>query len=323
MSTPISDQSVDELHIQLGLLQTIDVGLIVLDKEYRITLWNTFMENHSGLLHTDLYQKKLFESFPKLSTAWFKHKIDSVFLLNNRSFITWEQSPYLFKFKSYRPLTGDAPHMYQNITIIPISSPSGKIENIGILIYDVTDAAMGRLAMEAANIKLRELSQIDQLTGLYNRGYWESCLKQEYQRFFRIEVASSLLIIDIDHFKKVNDTYGHPAGDEVIRRLSKALLEVTRTTDRVGRYGGEEFVILLVGTNAQQAQSVVKRLQERINKLTVNHHEHNICFTLSMGLTEISKTFQNHEQWIHLADQALYQSKQNGRNQVTIINAKE
>lgn len=323
MSIHITNQSVDELHLQLGLLQTIDVGLIILDKEYRINLWNTFMENHSGLSHTDLYEQKLFELFPELSAAWFKHKIDSVFLLNNRSFITWEQRPYLFKFKSYRPMTGDAPHMYQNITIIPLSSPSGEIDHVGILIYDVTDAAMGRLAMEEANIKLKVLSQTDQLTDLYNRGYWESCLKQEYQRFARVEAPSSLLMIDIDHFKKVNDTYGHPAGDEVLRQLAKVLLEVTRTTDWVGRYGGEEFVILLIGTDAQQAQFVVKRLQERIDKLTVHHLGHDIRFTLSMGLTEINSAFKNHEQWIHMADQALYQSKQNGRNQVTTINVKE
>lgn len=323
MSIPTFDKSVDQLHLQLGLLQTIDVGLIILDKEYRINLWNTFMENHSGLLHSELYEKKLFECFPELSSTWFKHKIDSVFLLHNRSFITWEQSPYLFKFKSYRPLTGDAPHMYQNITIIPLSSPSGEIEHVGILIYDVTDAAMGRLAMEQANIKLTELSQTDLLTGLYNRGYWESCLKQEHQRFARTKAPSSLLMIDIDHFKKVNDTYGHLVGDDVIRQLAKVLLEVTRTTDRVGRYGGEEFVMLLIGTDVQQSQFVVKRLQERINNLTIHHLGHDIRFTISMGLTEINSAFKNHEQWIQMTDQALYQSKQNGRNQVTTINAQD
>lgn len=323
MSTDISDQSVEQLHLQLGLLQTIDVGLIILDKEYRINLWNTFMESHSGLLHTKLYSKNLFELFPELSSAWLRHKIDSVFLLNNRAFITWEQRPYLFQFKSYRPITGDAPHMYQNVTIIPLSSPSGEIDHVGILIYDVTDAAMARLAMKAANLKLRELSQTDQLTELYNRGYWESCLKQEYQRFQRIKVTSSLLIIDIDHFKKVNDTYGHPAGDEVLRQLAKILLDVTRTTDQVGRYGGEEFVMLLIGTDSQQAQVVVNRLQKRISDLTVHYHGHDIRFTLSMGLTEINSEFKNHEQWIHMADQGLYQSKNNGRNQLTINNIKE
>lgn len=321
MSTQETDQSIEDLHLQLGLLQTLDVGLIILDKSYRITQWNTFMENHSGVLHAELYNKVLFGAFPELSSSWLKHKIDSVFLLNNRSFITWEQKPYLLKFKSYRPLTSDAPYMYQNITLIPLSSPSGKIEHIGILVYDVTDAAMGRQALEVANTRLKQLSQTDLLTGLYNRGFWENCLQEEFQRFTRVDLTSSLLMIDIDHFKKVNDTYGHPAGDEVLRQLAKTLKDVTRLTDRVGRYGGEEFAILLLGTSATKATHVVKRLQERINSLTVTHYEHNINFTLSMGLTEISSKFENHEQWIHMADQALYKSKLNGRNQVTTLKA--
>jgi diguanylate cyclase len=323
MSITISDPSIDEFHLQLGLLQTLDVGLIILDQTYHINLWNTFMENHSGLLHTQLYKRNLFERFPELSESWLKHKIDAVFLLNNRSFITWEQKPYFLKFKSYRPLTSDAPYMYQNVTLIPLSSPSGKIEHVGILIYDVTDAAMGRRALEAANIKLKRQSQTDQLTGLYNRGFWESCLQQEFDRFARTPLPSSLVMIDIDHFKKVNDTYGHPGGDEVLRQLATILTEVTRTTDRVGRYGGEEFGILLVGSDAYQAQSVITRLQQSVDSLTVSHYNHDIRFTLSMGLTEISHTFKSHEQWIHMADQALYQSKQNGRNQVTTINAEE
>jgi diguanylate cyclase (GGDEF)-like protein len=321
MSTHELDQSIEDLHLQLGLLQTLDVGLIILDKAYRITLWNTFMENHSGFLHTQLYNKVLFDAFPELSSPWLKQKIDSVFLLSNRSFITWEQRPYLLKFKSYRPLTSSAPYMYQNLTLIPLSSPSGKIEHIGILVYDVTDAAMGRQALEIANAKLEQLSQIDLLTGLYNRGFWESCLQEEFQRFTRVDSPSSLLMIDIDHFKKVNDTYGHPAGDEVIRQLATTLKDVTRLTDKIGRYGGEEFAVLLVGTSADKAVHVIERLQERINNLTVTHYEHKINFTLSIGLTEISSTFMNHEQWIHLADQALYKSKQNGRNQTTTLNA--
>lgn len=319
----MSDPGIDELHIQLGLLQTLDVGLVVIDKDYRILMWNKFMENHSGLLHSQLDNASLFQRFPELPSAWLKHKVDSVFLLKNRSFITWEQRPYLFQFKSYRPITGNAPFMYQNITLIPLGGLTGNVEHVGILIYDVTDTAMGKLALEKANLQLLQLSQTDRLTGLLNRGYWETSFIHEFERFGRTQTKSSLMMLDIDHFKRINDTYGHPAGDAVLREFSALLKQVTRNTDLVGRYGGEEFAILLIDSSSAQVQPVIQRLRQGLSKLVVKYLEHEIRFTISIGLTEVSNLFQTHEQWLKLADNALYQSKQNGRDQVTILNAQE
>jgi len=317
MST--DDYSVTELHQQLSLLQTLDVGVLVLDREYRIMLWNQFMENHSSLLYKEVYEKNVFDRFPELPVQWFKHKVDSVFLLKNRSFITWEQRPYLFKFKSYRPITGLAPVMYQNVTLIPLASPSGRIEQVAILIYDVTDAALSRKGLESANQQLRTLSETDQLTGLYNRGFWESRLKDEFARYARSLTTSALIMLDIDHFKKVNDQYGHLAGDAVLKNLAYILREATRATDYVGRYGGEEFGLLLIGTTARKAQNVVDRIQELISEARVSVDEHVITYTVSMGLTEVHPIFQTHEQWIKMADQALYLSKENGRNKMTLL----
>ncbi len=323
MNMTATEPNIEELHLQLGLLQMLDVGLIVLDKDYTIYLWNTFMENHSGLLHSRLYKKNLFECFSELPATWFRRKIESVFTLKNRSFITWEQRPYLFHFKSYRPITGNAPHMFQNVTLIPLSSPDGQVNHVGILIYDVTDAAMGRKALEKANGQLEKLSRTDALTGLFNRGFWESQMLHEFNRFARTQSPSTLIMVDIDHFKRINDTYGHPAGDEVIRQLSACLQAVTRNTDIVGRYGGEEFALLLVDTKASHANILVNRLRDAVDSLAIPHLDESITFTLSMGMVEISNLFQTYEQWIQLADQALYQSKQNGRNRVTVLSMDE
>jgi diguanylate cyclase len=308
-----------DLHLQLGLLQTLDVGLVVVDRDYNIKLWNVFMENHSGIRYLDLQDQQLFEAFPELPTQWFKHKVDSVFLLKNRSFITWEQRPYLFQFKSYRPITGEAAYMYQNVTLIPLTSPSGETDHIGILIYDVTDTAVSSRALESANQKLRVLSETDPLTGLYNRGFWEARLKEEFARFSRSQAPSSLIMLDIDFFKKINDQYGHLAGDVVLKNISLILTEATRATDFVGRYGGEEFGILLTDTRASQAKVVINRIQERIRATLVDADGHKIRYSISLGLTEIHPMFQSHEQWIKLADEALYQSKENGRDRMTML----
>ncbi|MGB0733156.1 MAG: diguanylate cyclase, partial [Pontibacterium sp.] len=197
-------QDVAESHWQLGLLQYLDVGLVVLDKNYTVQLWNSFMSNHSGFGPLAVRDKSLFEVFPELPANWLKRKIDSVFQLECPTYVNWEQRPYLFPFHSHRPITESVPLMYQNITLIPLTSPSGEVENVGILVYDVTDVAVKSAALNRANDELLELSREDRLTGLYNRGYWEECLERELTRFQRTQQPTSLILLDIDHFKLVN-----------------------------------------------------------------------------------------------------------------------
>lgn len=305
-------------HWLLDMVQTLDVGLMVLDRDYRVQLWNGFMENHSGQSAAYVIGNNLFEQFPDIPKSWFQRKAESVFLLESRAFTTYEQRPYLLRFKNYRPITGTAEFMYQNITLIPLISPDGKINHIGVILYDVTDIALGKLALETANTSLAKLSRTDRLTELNNRGYWEECLIVEYARFQRTKQVSTLIMFDIDHFKKVNDTYGHQAGDEVIRLTSKTLRNSIRTTDIAGRYGGEEFGLILIDTNAEQGQYLAERLRKKIAALKVGFEQQEIVYTISLGVAEIHADMGDHAQWINAADQALYQAKHGGRNQSVV-----
>lgn len=309
--------NIDEIHWHLGLLQNLDVGLTVVDCTYKVQLWNSFMSNHSGVGPAKIRDRNLFDIFSQLPKRWLSHKLDSVFELKSPVYISWEQRPYLFEFKSQRPITGEAPYMYQNITLIPLTSPSGEVENVGILVYDVTEMAVSKLALQQANQQLQGLSREDRLTGLYNRGYWEECLELELSRFMRNQSTSTLIMLDIDHFKAVNDTYGHPAGDEVIRRIAALLAQHARKTDVVGRYGGEEFGIILTGTTADQAEVVAERLRRAAELMEVVHDGQVLSVTISLGIAEVQPEVDSHEQWISQADQALYRSKQNGRNRYT------
>ena len=151
--------NIKDIHWLMDMLQSIDVGLIVLDKTCKVMVWNSFMENHSGVSPALIKEKILFDIFPSIPDAWFRQKIESVFLLNSSTFTVWEQRPYLFKFKNYRPITGSADYMYQNITLIPLSSADNVINHVGILIYDVTDIAVNKLKLEEANKKLANLSK--------------------------------------------------------------------------------------------------------------------------------------------------------------------
>ncbi len=314
-----SNKLFDDVHWQMDILQNIDVGLVVMDENYVINVWNSFMQNHSGKAPEAVLGKSLFEAFPELPETWFKHKAQSVFVLQNTAFTTWEQRPYLFRFPHYRPITGTAEFMYQNSSIIPLLDTNGVARHICLIIYDVTDTAVNKLAQQQANKQLQNLSRTDHLTGLFNRGYWELRLIQEFKRFDRYEQPSSLIMLDIDHFKKINDSYGHTVGDEAIRAVSRTIREHTRDLDIPGRYGGEEFGIILTNTNGDGACVFAERLRKTIEESTIYAEGHVIQFTVSMGVAELNQDLHDHRHWIEKADQGLYRSKEGGRNRVTLL----
>jgi len=312
------DDFLKEFHWLMDVLQDIDVGLVVLDKNFTIHLWNSFMQNHSATFPTDVLGQNLFELFPEVPENWFKRKVQTIFMLQTPAFTTWEQRPYLFKFRNYRPVTGNADFMYQNCTIIPLSDTSGQIEHICIIIYDVTEVAVNRTQLQDANRQLHVLSRTDGLTGLLNRKAWENELENEFKRYQRNNNPCSLIMFDIDHFKKVNDNYGHPAGDEVIRETSRILRETQREIDVAGRYGGEEFAVILLNCNDEGAKTFAERLRKAIEKLTVAYEDMEIKFTISLGISELDATISSPKDWLNSADKGLYQAKENGRNNSVI-----
>jgi diguanylate cyclase (GGDEF)-like protein len=302
----------------MEMLHTIDVGLVVLDRQYSIQIWNGFMENHSGLLPREVKGKRLFDLFDEIPEQWFKRKAESVFLLKNKAFTIWEQRSYLFKFQNYRPITGSADFMYQNTTFIPLISATGEVTHLCLIVYDVTDNAVHKQDLEQANSELAVLSQTDGLTNLFNRMHWEQCLKAEYKRWTRSNHASCLVMLDIDHFKQVNDNYGHMVGDEVIRHLSGLIQKHIRETDVSGRYGGEEFAILLADTTIENAHVFAERLRFEVEQATVKYNDIELQYTISMGLAEVDTSVKNYETWIEYADSALYDSKESGRNKISL-----
>lgn len=305
--------NMDELHWTLSMLQHLDVGLVVLDAGYNICLWNGFMENHSGKKSTDVSGKSVFQLFNEIPEVWLKNTVDSVIMLKSRAFSTWEQRPYLFRFKSYRAITGGCEWMYQNITIIPLTSADGIVRHVCLILYDVTDSALDERELERANTELEYLSRTDGLTGLFNRRAWQEYLSMEHKRFIRTEKKSVLVMLDIDHFKKVNDTYGHQAGDAVICSISDALNLVKRETDYAGRYGGEEFGVILSETDYKGGMVFAERLHKAIASIEVIHNDRHINYTVSLGLAESGEANDCME-WLSHADSALYKAKESGRN---------
>lgn len=308
----------NEFHWLLAIVQSIDVGVVVLDREYRVQVWNTFMENRSGVQPKDAQNRNFFSLFPEIDRQWFSRKVESVATLGTPAFTVWEQRPYLMRFKSYQPITGQEEFMYQNTTLLPLRSPDNRINHICLVIYDVTDVATNRHQIQAANAQLQLLSSTDRLTGLYNRGHWEGSLKAAYARHQRYGNALSLVMLDIDHFKRVNDTYGHQAGDQVIVQVAALLHEHVRESDVAGRYGGEEFGVVLSDTDQAGARIFAERLRQAVEALLVQYNGQDIRFTISLGVADLSAPANDHAELIARADQALYTSKKTGRNRVTV-----
>lgn len=314
-----NQSSLSEFHWIMNMVQTIDAGLVVLDKDLKVQLWNDFMSNHSGVSARDMQDTPLFSHFPELPEAWLRSKIDSVFLLKNNAFTSWEQRPYIFRFNNYRPVSGISEFMFQNMTIIPLASFTGEVTHVSLIIYDVTDIAINRLQLDKANEKLAHLSQTDALTQLANRHRWNTLIDNEFKRVKRYEQTSTLMMLDIDHFKKVNDTYGHVAGDKVIAEVSRVIRESVRETDFSARYGGEEFAICLTNTTADNAIILAERLRKAIESTLVLDDGNVIQVKISIGMAEFIADVESVDHWTKNADSALYKSKENGRNQYTIF----
>ncbi|MCV2884804.1 PAS domain-containing protein [Aestuariibacter sp. AA17] len=152
----MSQDDMTEMHWLIDMIQTVDVGVVVLDRENRIQVWNGFMESHSGKLPSEVRGKTLFEVFDYIDEEWFNRKTRPVFELRTRAFMTWEQRPFLFKFPNYRPITGSEDVMYQNITLSALTSTTGQVDNICMMIYDVTDIAANKKELEAVQVRLLE-----------------------------------------------------------------------------------------------------------------------------------------------------------------------
>ncbi|KAA8984272.1 sensor domain-containing diguanylate cyclase [Halospina sp. K52047b] len=313
-----SRNTLHEFHWIMDMLQTIEVGLVVLDRQLRIQLWNGFMENHSGFSATRVQDCSLLEIFPEIHEGWIWRKMETALTLNMRTFTTWEQRPHPFPFRNARPITGTEPYMYQNITFSPLTSASGEVDHVCLVVYDVTDSATAKLRMERSNARLQQQSQSDGLTGLLNRCAWESLLASEFERFRRYGSIGTLLMLDIDHFKPINDTWGHQAGDDVIRAVSGMISERLRQTDIAGRYGGEEFAVILPETDIGGGEILGERLRQSISTMEVTTEAGIIQCTISLGVAQVSSTMGDHHQWLSLVDKALYAAKDNGRNQIAL-----
>ncbi len=187
------------------------------------------------------------------------------------------------------------------------------------LLAEIMRCQQAEDALKLTNAQLREASLRDVLTGLYNRRFLEDALRREVVRARRHHRPLGIMLADIDHFKKVNDTFGHAAGDAVLKAVSEYLVSVVRREDVVCRYGGEEFVILMPDTPIDVARQRAERLRERARHVSISHDGTRIGpVTISIGVAIFPENAENEHALLQSADEALYRAKRGGRDRVEI-----
>ncbi len=162
--------------------------------------------------------------------------------------------------------------------------------------------------------RTKYLSITDELTGLSNRRYFESCFEKEFLRAQRYNNKLTLVIFDIDYFKRVNDTYGHQCGDFVLKQVANAALQTFRKTDMVFRFGGEEFVVILTETDIEQSKIPLERFRKTVETLALNYEDKRVDVTVSIGACQFCNEIKTKEDFLQKADNALYAAKNSGRN---------
>ncbi|VXC87974.1 GGDEF domain-containing protein [Burkholderia sp. 8Y] len=296
------------------VIERVGFGIFVLDRDLNVLMWNRFMADHSGRTAEQVTGKSIFASFPELPRVWLTRKVESVFQLGSFAFSSWEQRPYLFKFDHDRPITGGVDFMQQDCTFMPLTHER-EVRAVCVTISDATHASMMQRARDEAVAKLQEFADRDGLTGIANRRYFELRIRDEFSRWQRYGGDLSMLLFDLDHFKRINDEFGHLVGDTVLRVMAERVAAAVRVQDVFGRFGGEEFALLLPCTHFEDAMIVAEKVRRAICETPIDVQGARVPVTASVGVAcarrEVTSSY---EALINEADAALYVAKREGRN---------
>ncbi len=300
-----ADSLVEKLEQRMrDIARSLAVGLFVIDRNGRLSMMNPEAERLLGWSEEELYGQKIHT----LICSGNKHSSG-----NPGVEASWcdfvHQESYRGDDLFYHK---DGTGFHVTYSVSPLLIDDQSAGNV-ISFQDITD----RKRME---IELARVATLDELTGLFNRRELNKRLDEEIRRAERYEQYFSIWMLDIDHFKRINDTYGHQEGDRALRIFAASLARMLRDTDISARFGGEEFVVILSHTSLEQAMQMAERVRVAISEMKFDlDGESRISITASIGVATYPQHGTTADTLIRAADQGLYAAKQSGRNQVRVI----
>lgn len=296
---------------------TINNGIIILNENLEICAWNKWLEIRTHIKEEDILGKNICKKFTYINAKKLKRKINAVIITKNPSFYSVDPHRYLIKIESNSVVDKIFDYVQQDITIIPYDIEK---KLVCLYIYDNTELHESNIKLKALNETLKDLSNKDPMTNTYNRRYFSEISQKYLTLSKRNSHNLSILILDIDYFKKINDSYGHNVGDKVIITLANCLKKYVRESDIVSRFGGEEFVILLYNVSEESTSQIAENIRKNIEYLNITTDKGNINFTVSIGVAYYDeiRDEKNLDKTLTRADHALYKAKNSTRNTVII-----
>ncbi|MCB1666285.1 MAG: GGDEF domain-containing protein [Pseudomonadales bacterium] len=297
-------QSADIFHLELlslrAVVNSIGAYIFTKDTQGRYTYANE--------LACELFGRPLHEVVGSDDREFFELEASNDLQKNDRQVMDYGQTIDREE-RNIIKATGEV--RYYHTVKTPVRDADGIIVGMCGISTDITE----RKKLEA---QLERQAHIDYLTNLNNRGYFIELAEDELNRAIRYTHPMSLLMLDVDHFKRVNDTYGHKQGDKVLMELARVCVDTLRDTDIAGRLGGEEFAFLLPETDREEALEVAERLREVLAATAVgtDNGEEALHFTVSIGISTFGPELDTVDILLNSADKALYRAKKAGRNRV-------
>jgi diguanylate cyclase (GGDEF)-like protein len=310
-------------HLSGRVLGLAKLGLIVLDANQRIVMWNQWMASHSGLSAHRVHTSELFDLFTELRGQRLEQAVQSAMQSN----LPQQLSPSLNRspFPLYPTGTWGGERIEQSVSVTPFSE--GKERYCLIEISDISTTVGRERQLRGQAEALRAQSYVDGLTGIANRRHFDVALDRELRRAIRNDGQLSLLLMDIDSFKAYNDHFGHQQGDACLIHVAETFAAtLQRPADLAARYGGEEFGAVLPDTGAEQAALVAESIRARIAALAITHspaaaRPH---VTMSIGVATFDKDkLCDAAAMLAAADGCLYAAKHAGRDCVIVHNPTE
>lgn len=301
-----------------SVMESIGDGLVVIDRNYKILHANSAAAATIGLEKAEIIGKKCYETIHGNTSPC--QDADLICPMHE-VFGKGRTSQVLHKH-----IDSSAAEQYIDITASPIKDVDGRIiamvETYRNLMQRQTDDELINLVKKfnEAQVRLKQMAITDDLTGLRNRRYIMERLEEEFQRAKRTGRPLSLVMLDIDHFKDINDAHGHLFGDSVLKTIAFRIRDCLRRHDIVGRVGGEEFLVISPDSGVDEAVLVAERIRRVVYSKAIGDGDIEVSVTLSAGVTIAGSDDKSADRVFSRADTALYKAKQDGRNMVKVIN---
>ncbi len=289
------------------VLDGLGHGVAILDPDCRLAYWNRWMERASGLAPADVLGRPITEVFPGLDTAAFRRNMRSVLSFGIVAYFSQRVHGQLFPFPPAPGSPEGFDLMQQHCVMGPLRE-DGKVVAVYLTVEDVTETV-------SYQRRLAELAMRDVLTSAYNRRFFDRRFVEELDRARRYGHSLGLVILDLDHFKAVNDGFGHQFGDEALKSVASVCGKIVRTTDILARYGGEEFCLLLPETSLPDSTALAERIRSAVERSPVKAFGRCADLTISAGVAA-SRQGEGPDDLLRRADSALYAAKNGGRNRV-------